>query len=176
MTRHRAIIGVTGWSGSGKTNLIVRLIPELARRGLRVATVKHAHHAFDIDKPGKDSFEHRAAGATEVAISSARRWAIVHENGADAEPSLDDILARLSPADIVIVEGYKNAPHPKIEVIRGAGDSAPIYRDNATIVAVATDDAAAHDTMRTLDINDAAGIAAFFLSECGLDHAVEDTV
>ena len=103
-----AVIGVTGWSGSGKTALIVRLIPELIARGYRVATVKHAHHAFDIDTPGKDSYQHRAAGAAEVVVSSAKRWAIMHENRDEAEPALEDLLARLSPVDIVLVEGFKN--------------------------------------------------------------------
>src|SRR5690349_12988821 len=112
------VIGLAGWSGAGKTTLLVKLIPELARRGLTVSTVKHAHHAFDIDTPGKDSFEHRAAGATEVLVASARRWALVHELRGQAEPSLQALLQQLSAVDLVIVEGFKAAAHPKIEVFR----------------------------------------------------------
>ena len=170
MTKGR-LIGIAGWSGSGKTALIVRLIPELVRRGLRVATVKHAHHGFDIDKPGKDSFEHRAAGASEVAVSSARRWAIVHENGADPEPSLAEMLARLSPADIVLVEGYKAEPHPKIEVWRRGSGGRPLYRDDPTIVAVAADGLEEEAPVPVLDLNDAAAVAAFVVAFRGLGGA-----
>ncbi len=112
------IIGLAGWSGSGKTTLVTNVIPVLVRRGLKVATVKHAHHEFDIDQPGKDSWLHRQAGASEVAIVSSRRWAIVHELGDEPEPPLADMLAKLSPVDLVIVEGFKRHPHPKLEVYR----------------------------------------------------------
>ena len=112
------VIGLAGWSGSGKTTLVTKVIPVLVGRGLKVATVKHAHHDFDTDQPGKDSWLHRRAGASEVAVVSSRRWAIVHELGDEAEPSLDDVLAKLSPADLVIVEGFKRHPHPKLEVYR----------------------------------------------------------
>src|SRR3954471_5506616 len=108
------IIGLAGWSGAGKTTLVVRLIPELKRRGLSVSTLKHAHHAFEVDRPGKDSFEHREAGATEVLISSARRWALMHEIQEQNEPPLAALLRRLSPVDMVIVEGFKAHNHPKI--------------------------------------------------------------
>ena len=113
----QGVIGITGWSGSGKTSLVIRLIPEFSDRGFRVATIKHAHHAFDIDTPGKDSYEHRAAGAVEVVISSTKRWAVMHENQSQAEPTLDELLVA-SPADIVLVEGFKNDAHAKIEVHR----------------------------------------------------------
>ena len=162
----RRVIGITGWSGSGKTALIVRLIPELSRRGLRVATVKHAHHDFDIDKPGKDSYQHRAAGAVEVTVSSARRWAIVHENRDNAEPSLEEMLERMSPADIVLVEGYKSEPHPKLEVWRGATGKPPLYRNDPTVIAVATDDPAAHPDIEALDLNDTARVARFIVERC----------
>lgn len=162
------IMGITGWSGSGKTALIVRLIPELTKRGYRVATVKHAHHDFDIDTPGKDSHEHRAAGATEVVVSSARRWAVVHENRDEDEARLGDILEKLSPVDIVLVEGYKNEPHPKIEVHRTATGTDPICRQNDTIVAVASDAALSGLDITVLDLNDAGAIADFIGAQCGL--------
>src|ERR671939_1793691 len=114
------VIGLAGWSGAGKTTLLVKLIPALRRRGLTVSTLKHAHHGFDIDQPGKDSYEHRQAGATEVLIASGRRWALVHELRGDAEPTLPDLLRHLSPVDLVIVEGFKAYAHPKVEVHRTA--------------------------------------------------------
>jgi molybdopterin-guanine dinucleotide biosynthesis adapter protein len=114
------VIGLAGWSGAGKTTLIIKLIPELKRRGLTVATIKHAHHGFDIDQPGKDSFEHRAAGAREVLVASRRRWALVHELWEAPEPGLAQLLALLSPADLVLVEGFKAEAHPKVEVHRAA--------------------------------------------------------
>lgn len=170
------IMGITGWSGSGKTSLIVRLIPELTERGYRVATVKHAHHDFDIDVPGKDSYEHRAAGATEVVVSSARRWAVVHENRDDSEAALSDILNRLSPVDIVLVEGYKNEAHPKIEVHRPAEDTTLICRENDTIVAVASDAPIPGLDIEILDLNDAAAIAEFVAARCGLSTHLEGAV
>ena len=175
-----AVIGVTGWSGSGKTALIVRLIPELAARGYRVATVKHAHHAFDIDTPGKDSFEHRAAGAVEVVVSSAKRWAIMHENRVEAEPALEDLLARLSPVDIVLVEGFKNEAHTKIEVHRPATGSDLICATNPSIVAVATDAALAEEPPRpeidVLDLNDTAAIADFLIGHSGLADRMDEAI
>ena len=133
------VIGLAGWSGAGKTTLLRRLIPELVARGLRVSTVKHAHHAFDVDKPGKDSWLHREAGATEVLIGSANRWALMHElRGAD-EPDLPDLLARLSPVDLVLVEGYKRGPHTKIEVHRASVGKPLLHPDDPTIAGVAAD-------------------------------------
>ena len=113
------ILGLAGWSGSGKTTLLTALLPLLTARGLRVSTVKHAHHGFDLDQPGKDSWRHREAGAHEVMIASSRRWALLHENEGE-EPSLAALLARLSPVDLVLVEGFKSYPHPKLEVHRPA--------------------------------------------------------
>jgi molybdopterin-guanine dinucleotide biosynthesis protein B len=168
IARTPQIIGLTGWSGSGKTGLAVRLIPELTSRGFRVASVKHAHHDFQIDKPGKDSYEHRAAGAGEVIVSSARRWAMVHENGDAAEPPLDDLLARLSPCDIVLVEGYKDEAHTKIEVHRPSTGVDLICRDNRTIVAVASDAAVAGIDIPVIDLNNAAAIADFIVVHCDL--------
>ena len=175
-----AVIGVTGWSGSGKTALIVRLIPELAARGFKVATVKHAHHAFDIDTPGKDSFEHRAAGAAEVVVSSAKRWAIMHEHRDEAEPALEDLLVRLSPVDIVLVEGFKNEAHTKIEVHRPATGSDLICTTNRSIVAVAADAPLAEGMpvrdITVLDLNDTAAIADFVIGHCGLASRMEEAV
>jgi molybdopterin-guanine dinucleotide biosynthesis adapter protein len=133
------VVGLAGWSGAGKTTLITSVIPVLIRRGLTVATVKHAHHEFDIDLPGKDSWLHRQAGASEVAIASSRRWAIVHELRQEAEPPLAEILAKLSPVDLVIVEGFKRHAHPKLEVFRAAIGKALLYPNDNCIVAIATD-------------------------------------
>jgi molybdopterin-guanine dinucleotide biosynthesis adapter protein len=137
------IIGLAGWSGSGKTTLVTNVIPVLVRRGLKVATVKHAHHDFDTDQPGKDSWLHRQAGACEVAIVSSRRWAIVHELGQgpqqEPEPPLGDMLTKLGEVDLVIVEGFKRHPHPKLEVYRAAVGKPLLYPDDNCIVAIATD-------------------------------------
>ena len=134
------IFGIIGWKNSGKTTLTERLVPELTRRGWRVSTVKHAHHGFDIDREGADSFRHREAGAVEVAIVSGKRWALMHELRGDAEPSLDAILARLAPCDIVLIEGYKREPHMKIEARRlEARETVPIAPDDPAIVAIASD-------------------------------------
>jgi len=133
------IIGLAGWSGSGKTTLVTKVIPVLVGRGFKVATIKHAHHGFDIDQPGKDSWLHREAGASEVAVVSSRRWAIVHELAGEPEPPFTDILARLSPVDLVIVEGFKRHPHPKLEIYRAAVGKPLLHPDDNCIVAIATD-------------------------------------
>jgi molybdopterin-guanine dinucleotide biosynthesis protein B len=134
------LLGIVGWSGAGKTTLLVKLIPALVERGLRIATVKHAHHEFEIDRPGKDSFVHRQAGAGEVIVSSARRFALIHELAKDeAEPSLAALLTRLSPCDLVLVEGFKTLPHPKLEVFRAANGREPLHPNDTQILAVASD-------------------------------------
>ncbi len=130
---------MAGWSGAGKTTLLAKVIPRLVARGLTVSTVKHAHHAFDVDQPGKDSHTHRLAGATEVLVSSANRWALVHELHGAAEASLGELLAKLSPVDLVIVEGFKRGSHPKLEVFRAAVGKPPLHPDDPHIVAVAAD-------------------------------------
>src|SRR5690242_15904890 len=132
------IIGLAGWSGSGKTTLITKVLPRLIARGTRVSTVKHAHHGFDLDQPGKDSWRHRQAGASEVMISSGARWALMHELQGD-EPPLPELLARLAPVDLVLVEGFKANPHPKIEVHRPEYGRSPIWPGRDDIVAVAAD-------------------------------------
>jgi molybdopterin-guanine dinucleotide biosynthesis protein B len=133
------IIGLAGWSGSGKTTLLTKLIPRLVARGLTVSTVKHAHHAFDVDQPGKDSHTHRMAGASEVLVGSAARWALVHELRGVAEPTLRELLAKLASVDLVIVEGYKREPHPKLEVYRAAVRKPLLHPDDPDIVAIASD-------------------------------------
>jgi len=133
------LIGFAGWSGSGKTTLLQRLIPALVARGLRVSTVKHAHHAFDVDQPGKDSYIHRAAGATEVLIGSAARWALMHELRGDPEPELSDLLAHMTRVDLVLVEGFKRGPHPKIEVYRAVIGKPLLHPDDPTIAAIAAE-------------------------------------
>lgn len=133
------IIGFAGWSGAGKTTLLTALIPELAGRGLKVSTLKHAHHRFEIDHPGKDSHSHRMAGASEVLVSSANRYALVRELRGEAERTLPELLALLSPVDLVLVEGFKRERHPKIEVFRSANRKPLLYPDDPMIRAVATD-------------------------------------
>ncbi len=131
------VIGLAGWSGAGKTTLLRRLIPALTATGLRVSTLKHAHHGFDIDQPGKDSWEHRQAGATEVLVGSAHRWALMHELRGAQEPGLPELLARLSPVDLVLVEGFKRGPHPKIEIFRAANAKPYLHPEDGSIVALA---------------------------------------
>jgi molybdopterin-guanine dinucleotide biosynthesis adapter protein len=133
------VIGLAGWSGAGKTTLLVGILPELRRRGLSVSTVKHAHHGFDVDQPGKDSYEHRAAGASEVLIASSRRFALMHELRDEPEPTLLALLRRLSPVDLVIVEGFKTASHPKVEVYRKANGKPLLIGTIPNVRAVASD-------------------------------------
>lgn len=163
-------MGIAGWSGSGKTTLIVRLVPVLTARGVTVSTVKHAHHAFDVDKPGKDSFEHRRAGATEVLVGSAARWALMHEYRGEEEASLDDLLRHMSPVDLMLVEGFKGHAHDRIEVWR-QGRGEPLWRSDPRVVAVATDDESdrAAIPLPVLAIDDAPAIADFILTHLGLD-------
>ncbi|HEV2503800.1 MAG TPA: molybdopterin-guanine dinucleotide biosynthesis protein B [Mesorhizobium sp.] len=163
------VFGITGWKNSGKTTLTEKLVTELVRRGRRVSTVKHAHHDFDIDKEGADSFRHRQAGASEVAIVSGRRWALMHELRGEEEPKLADILARLAPADIVIVEGYKRENHFKIEARRAnAKDRTPLAPSDPSIVAVAADHPQANETLPVFDLDDIASIADFIERRVGL--------
>ena len=132
-------IGLAGWSGAGKTTLLARLIPYFVGQGLRVSAIKHAHHGFDVDVPGKDSYVHRQSGAEEVLVSSARRWALMHELRGASEPRLRELIAKMSPVDLVIVEGFKSEPHRKIEVYRKANGKAPLFPDDPAIAGIATD-------------------------------------
>src|SRR5436853_4840674 len=164
------VIGIAGFSGSGKTTLIEKVIPVLARAGLRVSLIKHAHHEFDVDQPGKDSYRHRHAGCTEVLVSSSKRWALMHELRGAGEPSLHDQLKHLSPCDLVIVEGYKAEPIAKIEVHRRSGHTPLLYPEDPHVVAVATDEKL--DTkLPQLDLDDPEGVARFIIKHLGLDRA-----
>ncbi|CAD5297771.1 Molybdopterin-guanine dinucleotide biosynthesis adapter protein [Bosea sp. 62] len=153
------VIGLAGWSGAGKTTLLTKLIPEFNRRGVRVSTIKHAHHAFDLDTPGKDSWAHRQAGASEVLISSAKRWALLHELRDEPEAALPELLARLSPVDIVLVEGFKRDPHAKLEVYRAANGKPPLHPDDPSIVAIASDTAFPDAGRPVIGLDDVAAIA-----------------
>jgi molybdopterin-guanine dinucleotide biosynthesis protein B len=159
------VIGLAGWSGAGKTTVLTRLIPELASRGVSVSTIKHAHHAFDLDTPGKDSYAHREAGAREVLISSERRWALMRELRGEPEASLPELLARLSPVDLVIVEGFKREPHVKIEIHRAGNGKPPLHPGDATIVAVASDVAFPEAGCPVVGIDDIAAIADIMLAQ-----------
>jgi molybdopterin-guanine dinucleotide biosynthesis adapter protein len=157
------IFGLAGWSGSGKTTLMAALLPELVSRGLTVSTVKHAHHAFDIDQPGKDSWRHRQAGAREVMIASNRRWALMHELRDEPEPTLDELLRRLSPVDLVLVEGYKGHSHPKLEVYRRSLGKPLLHPEDADIVAIACDEEMRGLPVPWLPLSDTGAIASFIL-------------
>ena len=133
------VIGLAGWSGAGKTTLLTRVIPYLAERGLRVSVIKHAHHGFDVDQPGKDSWRHREAGAAEVLVSSTRRWALMHELRGAGEPRLPELLVKLARVDLVIIEGFKREPHRKIEVHRAANGKPLLFPDDPGVVGIATD-------------------------------------
>lgn len=162
------LFGIVGWSGQGKTTLLVELVALLTARGLKVSTIKHAHHDFDLDKPGKDSWRHREAGAAEVLISSGTRWALLHENRGAPEPGLDDLLPKLGPVDLVLVEGFKRHAHPKLEVWRKAQGQTPLWREEGDIVAVASNDPLPPDAPRPLALDDHQAIAAFILDHVGL--------
>jgi len=148
------IIGLAGWSGSGKTTLVTKALPRLIARGLRVSTLKHAHHGFDLDQPGKDSFMHRAAGATEVIISSAKRFAILHELRDEAEWDLPDLLRKLAPVDLVLVEGFKRDAFPKLEIHRAANGKPLLHPADPQIVAIASDTPLPTATVPVIDLND----------------------
>ncbi len=165
------VFGFTGWKNSGKTGLTVRVVEELTRRGWRVSTIKHAHHAFDIDKEGTDSYRHRQAGATEVAIVSGNRWALMHELRDEAEPDFNAVVARLSPCDLVIIEGYKAERHPKIETRRrDARDQSSLAASDPTIVAIASDFPIDDARVPVFDLDDTNAIADFVENTTGLSE------
>jgi molybdopterin-guanine dinucleotide biosynthesis adapter protein len=161
------IFGLAGWSGSGKTTLMTALIPELVARGVTVSTVKHAHHAFDLDQPGKDSWRHREAGAREVMVASQTRWALQHELRGAPEPTLDELVARMSPVDLVLVEGFKAHPHPKVEVWRPSLGKPARYPEDPYVVALAADEAVPDLPLPLLPLGDAAAVADFILAHDG---------
>jgi molybdopterin-guanine dinucleotide biosynthesis protein B len=164
------IFGLAGWSGSGKTTLMTALLPELRACGVTVSTVKHAHHGFDIDQPGKDSWRHREAGAREVMVASARRWALMHELRDTPEPPLDQLIERMTPVDLILVEGFKRHPHPKIEIRRRTLDRPLLYPNDASVVAVASDEPQPGLSLPCLPLSDAAAIARFIIEHQGLQR------
>ena len=161
------VIGLAGWSGSGKTTLMTALIPEFVARGLSVSTIKHAHHAFDVDQPGKDSWRHRQAGANEVMVVSERRWALMHELRGAPEPGLDQLVPRITPVDLLLVEGFKHHPHPKIEVYRPSLGKLPLHPDDRYLVAVASDEDLPGLTLPRLPLGNPAMIADFIVRHDG---------
>lgn len=155
------VIGVAGFKNAGKTTLVEKLVGELTRRGHRVSTVKHAHHSFDIDHEGRDSFRHRKAGASEVAVVSRHRWAIIHESREESEPSLEEILDKLAPCDLVIVEGYKRDSHDKIEVRNLELSHPDLAGDDPTVVAIAANGAIVAAPVPVFDRDDVTALAGF---------------
>jgi molybdopterin-guanine dinucleotide biosynthesis protein B len=167
-TAHR-LFGVTGWKNAGKTTLVAHLVGELTTRGYVVSTIKHAHHSFDIDREGTDSWKHRKAGSRETMLVSNRRWALMHELGDAGEPSMDEILAKIAPCDLVLIEGYKREAHDKIEVIRDTGRiDAPRWPEDSTIVAVASEQRPEGCALPCFPPDDVVAIANFILARTGL--------
>lgn len=166
------VFGIAGWSGSGKTTLIGKLLPELTARGLSVSTIKHSSHAFQIDKPGKDSYVHRQAGAREVLVTSAKRWALIHENRNEPEAELEDLIARMTPVDLLLVEGFKKShTHPKLEVYREAVGEELLARSDPHVVAIASDKPVTGTNLPVFSLDDAAAIADFIVARAGLKAA-----
>jgi molybdopterin-guanine dinucleotide biosynthesis protein B len=158
------IIGFAGWSGSGKTTLLSKVIPCLVARGFTVSTVKHAHHGFDVDTPGKDSHTHRMAGATEVLVASGLRWALMHELRGAAEPTIYDLLRRMSPVDFVLIEGFKSALHARIEIFRNEVGRPPFHPENPHVVGIVSDTAFPQAGRPVVDIDDIEGVVALILA------------
>ena len=162
------ILGLAGWSGSGKTTLLTGLVAALVPRGIRLSTIKHAHHAFDVDQPGKDSYRHRAAGATEVLVASANRWALMHELRGAAEPALEHLIAHMTLVDLLLVEGFKHHDHDKLEVHRPSLGQPLLAAGDPWIVAIASDAPLTGLAVPVLDLNDATAIADFVVAHCDL--------
>jgi molybdopterin-guanine dinucleotide biosynthesis protein B len=162
------LFGIAGWSGSGKTTLVTALLPIFTTTGFRVSTVKHAHHGFDVDQPGKDSYEHRKAGATEVIVTSSKRWVLMHENRNEAEPPLDELVAQLKPVDIVLIEGFKREPIDKLEVHRPELGKPLLQSNDPHIVGVASNAHLQDLPIPLLSLDDVVGIATFITTQCGL--------
>jgi len=163
--------GIAGWSGSGKTTVVTKLIPEMINRGYRVSTIKHTHHSFDIDKPGKDSYSHRLAGATEVLVgSSERKWALIHEDKTSSKEvvSIDNLISRMEKVDLVLVEGFKNLNHSKIEIFRKDLKKPTLFNNDNSIVAIISDCEIPEVNIPKFDPSDIKGIADFIVNQCGL--------
>ena len=165
------LFGLAGWSGSGKTTLVTRLVPTLMERGVTVSTVKHAHHKFDLDKPGKDSWLHRDAGAVEVMVSSENRWALIHENRGRPEATLDELIRHMTPVDLVLVEGFKRGPHAKLEIHRPSLGKPLLCREDPNIVAIASDVPLAGLGIPVLTLDDVPAIAQFIIGYCQIEAA-----
>ena len=166
------VFGLIGWSNAGKTTLMINLLPELTSLGLTVSTMKHGHHDFDIDKVGKDSFRHREAGATEVLLTSASRWALMHELRGAPEQSIEDLISHMTPVDLLLIEGFKTHSHVKLEIHRPAEGKPLICRDDPDVVAVACDQSLPDVVLPVFDLNDIPAIANFIVSHCGLKVGV----
>jgi molybdopterin-guanine dinucleotide biosynthesis protein B len=162
------IFGLAGWSGAGKTSLMVRLLPDLVGRGLMVSTMKHAHHAFDVDTPGKDSYEHRQAGASEVLVTSANRWALMHELRGAPEAQIETLVARMTPVDLLLIEGFKNHAHDKLEIFRREVGKPLLCVSDPRVVAVASDGPVPEARVKVIDLGDTRAIADFIVAHCGL--------
>jgi len=163
-----------GWSGSGKTTLIIQLIPELIGRGYSVSSMKHTHHNFDIDKPGKDSFEHRVAGAKQVLITGTKRWALLNENRDQEEPNIDELLLKMDSVDLVLIEGFKQHPHSKMEVFRTSVGKPLLAPEDPSVVAIATDEEVDGGDLPVIDLNDVGAVADFIIEFCGLEKRITD--
>jgi molybdopterin-guanine dinucleotide biosynthesis protein MobB len=161
------VFGVVGWKNNGKTTLVERLVTHLTAEGSRVSTVKHAHHEVDLDQPGKDTWRHREAGAEEVVLATARRWAVIHELRGAPEPSLDELLAKMTPVDLILVEGFKRFSHPKLEVHRRERGTPLLAAEDRTIVAVATDEPLPAIALPQFSLDDIPAIAGFVLRHAG---------
>jgi molybdopterin-guanine dinucleotide biosynthesis protein B len=161
------VLGLAGWSGAGKTTLLAKLIPELIRRGITVSTMKHAHHAFDVDTPGKDSYIHREAGATEVLVASGHRWALMHEHRGAPEPDSKTLMKHMSDVDLLLVEGFKRESHDKLEIYREANGKPLLATDDPNIVAVLVDGPTPETKLPVIDLNDIGDIADFVMRHCG---------
>ncbi len=168
------IFGLAGWSGSGKTTLMVGLLREMTERGISTSTMKHAHRGFDIDKPGKDSYEHRAAGATEVVVTSAKRWALVHELRGEPEATPEELIPHLTPVDLLLIEGFKHHGHDKLEVHRRTTGQPLLAPEDPHVVAVASDHPLPGLQVPVLDIDDVGAIAEFILDHCGLGPSARE--
>jgi molybdopterin-guanine dinucleotide biosynthesis protein B len=162
------ILGLAGWSGAGKTTLLAKLIPELIRRGVTVSTLKHAHHAFDVDQPGKDSYIHREAGATEVMVASANRWVLMHELRGTPEPGSAELIRHMQPVDLLLIEGFKREAHDKLEVYRAANGKPLLAPEDPRVVAILADGPVPGTGLPVLDLNDVAAVADFAMHHCGL--------
>ena len=167
------VFGITGSSGSGKTTLMVKLLPELIRRVLEVSTMKHTHHRFDLDSEGKDSYEHRKAGATEVMISSSNRWALMHELRGAPELDMDELIAQMNPVDLLLIEGFKSHRYEKLEVFRLANGKPLRCRDDKDVIAVTCDTPLEDLNVPVIDLNDVAAIADFIVGRCGLEGSLK---